>query len=239
MEFASNPHQYSSSEHGANIYLNGVPCSSGYFDATSLTQKLDSVKRTDYQVYQPRGRTSGTSSMRQSFLGTPNFVNLNQTDGMWLLEPRKFDNHSRPKIHFEISAMLKDRINDNMVELGRLDTLDEGKFTFSDNTTVLNNADFLLTIKTATDSLPNTFPPTVIGIRNDDPNLAEIMPSSTNNLENGNLESIFKNALYVYLPEVFLDRNEVIYLYVSADGSTYFANTSLSKKGEPDLDRPL
>lgn len=48
------------------------------------------------------------------------------------------------------------------------------------------------------------------------------------------IESVYNNALYVYLPEVYLDRGSELYLFVDDVGATYYARSG-NMTGEPDV----
>ncbi len=48
-------------------------------------------------------------------------------------------------------------------------------------------------------------------------------------------ESVYSNALYVYLPEVFLNKGDELYLFVDDLGATYFAHDGSIGTGEPNI----
>ncbi len=164
--------------------------------------------------------TPSTSQPSKLLEGFSNLLNESKGMGIWLIEPRTFQGRRK---QFEITGILKSP-DEPLLELGILNTGDNSYNTLNDNST--KTGAFLLKINIGSGSESVMFPKTIIAIRNN--NITTTSADSK--------ESRFSNALYVYLPEVYIGVGEKIYFYVAEDGSSYFANSSPSRIGDPNID---
>lgn len=145
------------------------------------------------------------------------FGSLKDTGNIWLLEPRKFSN---PRKFFKITAYFW-KNNSSTTELGVFYTRNQ-QFTPSTNSmSVQEEGCTLISIERADGSEPCVFPETVLGIKVD--NSSDAINSINSNL---------KNSLYVYLPQIYLDKKKVFFM-IDTYGSTYFTN-NLPRTGTPD-----
>ena len=143
--------------------------------------------------------------------GNPDFINLHKTEGIRILEPRKFTTYDKPS-SFIIRLYCYSEKH-GPIEIGHYNTskmayriLPRSRLKKMALGTVLISIEVASKIVTAAE-----FPETVIAIRD----------SSDENLLQDSVLGKYRNALYVYLPSILVNYGDKKYFFVDRDGSTY------------------
>jgi hypothetical protein len=158
-----------------------------------------------YQANYDRDNSSTASNT-----GHPDFVSLHKTEGIRILEPRKF---SRSDISFIIRLYCYSEER-GRIEIGNYNT---SKMSYRilprSKLKKITSGTILISIEVAPKIGRRVaeFPESIIAIRD----------SRSKSLVENSILSKYKNALYVYLPSILVNHDEKKYFFVDRDGSTY------------------
>jgi hypothetical protein len=157
---------------------------------------------------------------------------LDPTAGLEIMQPELFET---PMRRFKITALW----GNDFASTTPLGTLSGYPPAFAPGAAAASPGVLMLRLELDAGSDPALFPATVLAVRND---RAEKRASDSRN-------SRYRDALYVYVPEVALFTGDQLNLYVADDGSTYWARRAAPHVGpadvlradilNPDLDRSL
>jgi hypothetical protein len=167
-----------------------------------------------YQTNYDRDNNSSTASNT----GDPDFMSLHKTEGIRILEPRKFSRsdisfiirlycYSEERGPIEIANYNTSKPRSRLKKITDAIRYQSGTILISIEVTI-EDSKKLRKIGRAAE-----FPESVIAIRD----------SRSKRLVENSILSKYKNALYVYLPSILVNHDEKKYFVVDRDGSTYEA----------------
>jgi hypothetical protein len=160
--------------------------------------------------------------------GDPDFMSLHETEGIRILEPRKFSRSNIPFI-IRLYCYPEER---RPIEIANYNTSKMSYHRILPRSTLkkIPFGTILISIEVASKiGRAAEFPESVIAIRD----------SRRKSLVKDNILSKYKNALYVYLPSILVNHDEKKYFFVDRDGSTYEARMSNGRYDKKLRTRPF
>lgn len=168
--------------------------------------------KNDYNYSHQTSYDSDNNNSDSTNAGNPDFISLHKTEGIRILEPRKFTTYDKPSSFIirlycysekhgpiEIAHYNTSKMSYRILPRSRLKKMSSGTI--------------LLSIEVASKIIVTAaeFPETVIAIRDSRPE----------NLVQDSVLGKYRNALYVYLPSILVNSGDKKYFFVDRDGSTF------------------